>query len=226
MKNVNSQDTVKTKTAEDVRQRYNLDVIKSITSKQTNNGFAIGIGKKAAVSKGLDIAGEIISDDKITANAFYAKTGAELCPVGMSFEWNASSVPTGYLLEDGAAKSRTTYADLFAVIGTQHGVGDGSTTFNLPNSKGRVAVGLDTSQTEFDVTGEKGGAKTHTLLESEMPAHTHGDHMNSAALAPGGTAWPTNTNATTNGWYTGSTGGGGAHNNLQPYIVKQKIIKY
>jgi microcystin-dependent protein len=62
---------------------------------------------------------------------------------------------------------------LFAAIGTTYGAGDGSTTFNLPNLKGRVAVGRDAAQTEFDALGETGGAKTHTLTTAEMPSHTH-----------------------------------------------------
>jgi microcystin-dependent protein len=77
-----------------------------------------------------------------------------------------STAPTGWLLCDGTAVSRTTYSDLFAITSTTYGVGDGSTTFNLPNLKGRVPVGLDTSQTEFDVLGETGGAKTHTLTST------------------------------------------------------------
>jgi hypothetical protein len=76
-------------------------------------------------------------------------------------------------LEDGAAVSRTTYSDLFALIGTTYGAGNGSTTFNVPNLKGRVPVGLDGSQTEFDALGEAGGEKAHVLTIGEMPAHTH-----------------------------------------------------
>ena len=60
---------------------------------------------------------------------------------------------------DGRAVSRSDYSELFAVIGTTYGSGDGSTTFNLPNLKGRVPVGKDSSQTEFDTIGETGGSK-------------------------------------------------------------------
>ena len=55
-------------------------------------------------------------------------------PIGSSMAWNDSAVPVGYLKNDGSAVSRTTYSDLFALIGTTYGVGDGSTTFNLPKS--------------------------------------------------------------------------------------------
>ena len=94
-------------------------------------------------------------------------------PSGSITQFAGASAPTGWLSCDGANVSRTTYAALFAVVGTTYGVGDGSTTFGLPNMKGRIPVGYDSSQSEFDALGETGGAKTHTLTTSEMPSHTH-----------------------------------------------------
>lgn len=96
-------------------------------------------------------------------------------PVG-SIMWcsgPSTDVVEGALRADGTAYSRTTYADLFARIGTTHGAGDGSTTFNVPNLKGRVMCGFDSAQTEFDAVGETGGAKTFTLTTAQLPAHTH-----------------------------------------------------
>ena len=89
--------------------------------------------------------------------------------------WTTGTAPTNWLICNGAAISRTTYANLFAVIGTVYGVGDGSTTFNIPNLKGKVVVGFNSAETEFDALGETGGAKTHTLTsaQSGVPAHTH-----------------------------------------------------
>jgi len=78
-----------------------------------------------------------------------------------------SAAPTGWLLCDGSAVSRTTYANLFTVVGTTYGAGDGSTTFNLPNLKGRFPVGLDASQTEFSTLGKTGGAKSHNHTLSD-----------------------------------------------------------
>jgi microcystin-dependent protein len=83
------------------------------------------------------------------------------------------SVPGGWLNCDGSAIDRTIYVDLFAAIGTTFGAGDGSTTFNIPNLRGRNVIGLNPSETDFDVLGETGGAKRHTLTINEMPAHTH-----------------------------------------------------
>jgi microcystin-dependent protein len=73
----------------------------------------------------------------------------------------------------GQAVSRTTYSGLFALLGTSYGAGDGTTTFNIPDYRGRTLVGHDASQPEFDVLGETGGAKTHTLTTAQMPSHTH-----------------------------------------------------
>lgn len=79
---------------------------------------------------------------------------------------------------------------------------------------GRTLVGFDSGQTEFDTVEETGGAKTHTLTIAEMPAHTH--DANNFGGASG--AWGVTAGASY-GTVSGSTGGGGSHNNLQPYIV-------
>lgn len=85
---------------------------------------------------------------------------------------------------------------------------------------GRVMVGLDGTQTEFDVAEETGGAKTHTLVTSEMPAHTHGYATDRGGVVySGGANNSKDSSLGTAGSTTSSTGGDGAHNNLQPYIV-------
>ena len=96
-------------------------------------------------------------------------------PAGVINMWATTTAPTSWLLCDGTAVSRTTYAALFAVISTTYGTGDGSTTFNVPNLKGKVPVGRDSADSSFDTMGELGGAKTHTLssAESGVPAHGH-----------------------------------------------------
>ena len=141
-----------------------------------------------------------------------------------------STAPTGYLLCDGSAVSRSTYSDLFDIIGTTYGTGDGSTTFNLPNLKGKVVVGQDSNDTDFDTLGETGGEKTHTLITEEIPSHSHDGLKNIQYVYTGsgtngaGVALNTGTNDARITTY--NAGGGQAHNNLQPYIVLNYIIKY
>lgn len=162
-----------------------------------------------------------ITADSITTGSITVTDGG-LSPAGSVMQYAGSSAPTGWLLADGTAVSRTTYAALYAVIGTTYGVGDNSTTFNLPNLKGKVPVGRDSSDTSFDSLGETGGAKTHTLTIAEMPAHTHTTAVAGPTNADFGSG---RTEVGSNPVTSSSTGGGGAHNNLQPYIVLNYIIK-
>ena len=91
--------------------------------------------------------------------------------------WTArSTAPTGYLKANGAAVSRTTYADLFAAIGTQHGAGDGSTTFNVPDLRGEFVRGLD------DGRGVDSGRTLGSSQSSQNLAHDHGGSTNTASL--------------------------------------------
>ena len=137
--------------------------------------------------------------------------------------WTTGTAPTNWLICDGSAISRTTYANLFAVIGTVYGVGDGSTTFNIPNLKGKVVVGFNSSETEFDALGETGGAKTHTLTSAQIPSHTH--QVTASANTGGtGTGWADLTAGSESVTTDGGTGGGQAHNNLQPYMALNYII--
>lgn len=150
-------------------------------------------------------------------------------PPGTSIAGYWTSPPPGYMLEDGSAVSRTTYADLFSLIGTTYGAGDGSTTFNVPDSRGRATVNLSSTDSEFNSMGEKYGEKSHTITVNEIPSHTHGQNISansggsairndySSDGAGGSYAQGVNTNA---------AGGGGASNIIQPSIVKQYAIKW
>jgi microcystin-dependent protein len=148
-------------------------------------------------------------------------------PAGVISMYGGSTAPSGWLLCDGSAVSRTTYARLFSAIGTKYGAGNGSTTFNLPNFKGRVPVGLDSSQNEFNSLNKKGGEKTHTLTINEMPSH-HQDYSGiiSQYKGQGGGTTDNERLCNTGSGASTSTGGGQAHNNLQPYITVNYIISY
>ena len=160
--------------------------------------------------------------------------GGESLPIGSMIPFGSQeNIPSNWKICDGSAISRETYAELFDVIGTSYGAGDGSTTFNLPDKRGRVSVGLDSNQTEFDTIGKQSGEKTHQLTINEMPSHDHrltpfvdirqGDgqtNANSGSLGThlGGYVSKPNT-------LVSPSGGDQPHNNLQPYEVDVWIIK-
>ncbi len=156
--------------------------------------------------------------------------------------WGGASTPTGWLLCDGAAVSRSTYSDLFTAIGTAYGVGDGSSTFNVPDLRGRTVCGKDDmggsaanrltagSTIDGSTLGAAGGGQTHTTSANEMPAHRHaGTFMDGGvndylggSTASYGFAWTPNNTAQ---HYWTQTGGGAAHANVQPSIVLNYVIK-
>lgn len=157
-------------------------------------------------------------------------------PVGTVVDYGGTAAPTYWLLCYGQAISRATYADLFAAIGTTFGAGDGVTTFNVPDIRGRVTAGQDdmggssanrlTGQSggvDGDGLGNAGGAETHALTSGENGAHTHTTGEAYSAGGSLGTAvWGTGfVNVTTT---TSSSGSGTAHNNVQPTIILNKII--
>jgi microcystin-dependent protein len=145
-------------------------------------------------------------------------------PTGSMFMWGTASAPTGYLLCDGTAVSRTTYATLFAVIGTAFGTGDGSTTFNLPDFRGRGPMGKNAGT--FSALGATGGEETHTLTTSEMPAHTHTEPGSDAGASNNTTRFALGANGgNVTNITSSSTGGGAAHNVLDPYLVVNFVIK-
>ena len=97
-----------------------------------------------------------------------------LVPTGSVLEFAGSAAPTGFLLCDGTLRNRTTYAALFAVIGTTYGIGDGSTTFGVPDKRGRVAIGAGTGTgLTLRTLGVTGGEETHALTVAELAAHNH-----------------------------------------------------
>ena len=94
-------------------------------------------------------------------------------PVGCAMDWFTDTAPTNWMLCRGQAISRTTYSKLFAILGTTYGIGDGSTTFNLPDFRGKTAVGKSASGT-FGTIGQSVGNETTTLSVANLPSHTHG----------------------------------------------------
>ena len=84
-----------------------------------------------------------------------AVKASDTLPIGTQVAFGGSIAPINWLICDGSEVSRTTYADLFSVIGTSYGEGDGSTTFNLPDKRSRTSIGVDSRDTDFDAIGKK-----------------------------------------------------------------------
>ena len=157
-----------------------------------------------------------------------AQVSGDTLPIGAIMPFGSNTIPDNWLLCDGRLISRTEYQELFNTIGTTFGAGDGFTTFALPNLAGKVPVGLKSDDTDFDTLGNTGGEKEHTLTVNEIPSHNHDQYVTAGASGSALRNDYANNNrgqAILQGISTGNKGGGEAHNNLQPYIVQNYIIK-
>lgn len=177
------------------------------------------------------------SGQVLTAEA----TNGELAfPTGSMFPFAGASAPAltvggvaAYLLCDGTAVSRTTYAALFAVCGTTYGVGDGTTTFNVPNLKGRVPIGAGIgSQNGISGSGAilPGAPLTARLrgaFAGDERLQTH-NHESTYTTAAGGTNFGTGIpphNNVASGTQQSNNAGAGTGQNMPPFIVTNYLIK-
>ena len=157
-------------------------------------------------------------------------------PVGQIVTWSGSvsSLPAGYLLCDGSAISRTTYAALFAIVGTTHGAGDGSSTFNVPNLQDKFVMGANSGQMSIYSVGSSGGSADATL-----PSHYHNFPGDDQLTFANGVAGWSNTSdgnfgydATSNNagggklWRTTTEGASALGKNLPPYYALAYIIQF
>lgn len=160
------------------------------------------------------------------ANRYVTETDPTFLPVGVVLPYASASAPNGWLLANGQAVSRSTYSRLFTLVGTQYGVGNGSTTFNVPDLGGRFPIGLGTgvASTSYDALGEKDGHTTHKQTVAELATHHHNtaSYQSTGASgiyggAPGVANSPVDTS---------DTGSSTPMNIQNPYITVQYIIKY
>lgn len=207
------------------------------------------------------VANNAIGTDQIADGAVNStKLASGLAFVaGMVMPFAGTSAPTGWLLAFGQAVSRSTYSSLFSAIGTTYGSGDGSSTFNLPDLRGRVIAGQDDmggvsadnltnvagNGLNGDTLGATGGAENHQLTTAQMPSHSHtlngglhtvqrggssaggGVQIGSFTSGPDddGNGTPLSGNTAFDNFSIASNGSGAVHNNVQPTIILNYIIK-
>jgi len=194
---------------------------------------------------------------------------ANAVPSGSVIPFAGSTAPSGWIICDGSAISRTTFATLFALIGTTYGAGNGSTTFNIPDLRGRLVAGFDSANATGRLTssatggvsasalGNAGGEQAHSLSSTELASHNHSvsgntggesvSHTHSVSVpgttgggastiaqvlagtntAPFSASVGSNNNDHTHSFNvtSGSAGSGSAHNNVQPTLIMNYIIK-
>lgn len=150
-------------------------------------------------------------------------------PVGTITAFAGTAAPKDWMLAQGQVLLQTSHPELFNVIGTTYG-SNGSNRFNLPDLRGVVVAGLSSADVEFNALGKSFGTKTHTLTQAQMPMHTHSSGNNAGHYVYGGsgqgagfqgTGFRTQLSTIT----TGSAGSGQAHNNIQPTLTLNYIIK-
>jgi microcystin-dependent protein len=200
------------------------------------------------VERDQTIGGNLTVGRNIRADSFYA-TGNffldtfVLIPAGTIIMSASIAEPGGWLDCDGRLFNINVYPDLFSAVGYSFGGFDNS--FNLPDMRGRAGIGLGQGSTLTNRTlGATGGAETHTLTLNEMPSHRHGvtdpGHTHSYVNTPSDqTVFPgvgesaadqadsaQTTGSSTTGISIDLSGGGAAHNNMQPFVVLRYLIKF
>jgi microcystin-dependent protein len=158
-------------------------------------------------------------------------------PAGIIVPYAGASLPAGFLNCNGAAVSRTTYSALFAALGVTWGAGDGSTTFNLPDLRGRALIGVGTgSGLTARALAASGGEEAHQLSVLELASHLHkfnqfwDDTSDLTALAgmpfaASQYALQGDVQGLTAFSNSGTTGNDNAHNNMQPWAAAYWIVK-
>lgn len=212
----------------------NLEIVK--VTNRSSDTFTIVRAQDGSTARAFS------SSDRIELRPVAALFTERTIPAGALMPYAGAAAPSGWLLCDGSAVSRTTYAALFAVLSTTYGVGDGSSTFNLPDLRGRVIAGQDdmggssanrltglSGGVDGDTLGAAGGAESHTLTSAEIPAHTHPATSTSTSTSTANSSSSASSSASVNDpghshviepVYAGVTAGSGsARNQYSPSAI-------
>lgn len=156
----------------------------------------------------------VLAPGNIVKNMLASVVQEALVPAGSIIAFGSATAPSGYLVCDGSAVSRTTYADLFAAIGTSHGNGNGTTTFNLPDLRGRFIRGFDNGAGRdpdaagrtASNTGGLTGSNVGTLQGHAFQTHTHTQTAHGHSTQTGGVGSAARPNGVANDLLYGGTG--------------------
>lgn len=193
----------------------NFTAKQSTSTQATTTDFAIThLGTAAGSFLAVNPQGSVIATST-------PSSGGSSIPPGVIMQYGAAVAPTGWLLCDGSAVSRTTNAALFAIIGTTYGIGDGSTTFNVPNFQDRGAIMASSSP----ALGQVGGESAHTMTIGELVPHSHTFQLIGTANTSGGSIARSSNQAVNATGNTDNAGGGAPFNVRDPYLVVMFIIK-
>jgi hypothetical protein len=218
------------------------------TTTLTANNVLLGNGTSSPQFVAPGTTGNVLTSNGTTWQSTAPSVSAGV-PTGSVNAYAGSTAPAGWLLCYGQAVSRSTYADLFSAIATTYGAGDGSTTFNLPDLRGRSLFGKDDmggsaanrvtnagSSITGTTLGASGGAQNVTLTLSQIPSHQHsGTIYNVSGAGPtnsgyydAGNGYPLYRTDLSNSVGSASVvpeGGGTSHQNMPPAMIMNYIIK-
>lgn len=212
-------------------KKINFENGKTKVNAETFNAFQSNIEEASVPSGGT--TGQVLvkktnaDNDTEWIDLTGGQASGDTLPIGSIIPYPKATAPENWLICNGSAISRTDYSELFNAIGTTFGEGDGSTTFNLPNLKGRTIVGLDAEDTDFNTIGKTLGEKTHTLTVEEMPKHSHSMETPQYYYGESDTGSIYGSNTTTSQFTrnTNTSGNNQPHNNIQPSFIGVYIIK-
>jgi microcystin-dependent protein len=169
-----------------------------------------------------------VNSQAVTITNLETTLSSQATPPGAALLYAGTAAPAGWLVCNGAVLNVSTYPALFAAIGSTYG-GNGVTTFALPDLRGRVPVGAGAGAGLTSRTlGTMLGAETHRLTTAEIPPHAHEQHAGdvAAGVYGGGGRYADGADGAATGINTSLAGGNSPHNNMQPSLVVNYIIKY